>query len=173
MQHETEHDMRPAGRFRDGRRERVADKARRAAQRGITLIELLVVLSIIALISALVVVNVLPERDRAAVKKTRIDIGIIESALDQYRLDMMAYPSGQDGLEALVTAPANAARAGDYRPGGYLRGGVPLDPWGNPYQYRNPGERSGGVDVFSYGADGEEGGEGLNADIGNWPETDR
>ncbi len=140
----------------------------RHAERGITLIELLVVLSIIALISALVVVNILPERDRAAVKKTRIDIGIIESALDQYRLDMFNYPSTVQGLEALVRPPSGTTQVENYRPGGYLRGGVPLDPWGNPYQYRFPGER-GVVDIFSLGADGEPGGEELNADIGNWP----
>lgn len=139
----------------------------RRRERGVTLIELLVVLSILALISALVVINILPERDRAAVRKTEIDIKTIEAALDQYRLDMFSYPTTRQGLEALVRVPADAQRKDDYRPGGYLRGGVPLDPWGNPYQYRFPGER-GVVDVYSLGADGEPGGEGLNADIGNW-----
>lgn len=139
-----------------------------AKQRGVTLIELLVVLAILALISALVVINILPERDRAAVRKTAIDIQTIETALDQFRLDMFNYPSTQQGLEALVTEPSDI-RAGDYRPGGYLRGGVPTDPWGNEYQYRFPGER-GVVDIFSLGADGEPGGEGLDADIGNWKE---
>ncbi len=140
-------------------------------QRGVTLIELLVVLSILALISALVVINILPERDRAAVRKAEIDIKTIEAALDQYRLDMFSYPSSQQGLDALVEVPADAPRKTDYRPGGYLRGGVPRDPWGNPYQYRFPGER-GVVDVYSLGADGEPGGEGLNADIGNWLDED-
>ena len=140
----------------------------RRRQRGITLIELLVVLSILALISALVVVNVLPERDRAASRKAKIDIGSIENALDQYRLDMFSYPTSEQGLGALVTVPAGDARADQYRPGGYLRT-LPVDPWGRPYQYRNPGEH-GPIDVFSYGADGEEGGEGVNADIVNWSE---
>lgn len=140
---------------------------RKRRQRGITLIELLVVLTILALISALVVVNILPERDRAAVRKAQIDIGIIESALDQYRLDLFRYPSTEQGLEALVNAPGSGPLQDQFRPGGYIRGGVPLDPWGNPYQYRFPGER-GEIDVFSFGADGEPGGEGLNADIGNW-----
>lgn len=144
--------------------------SRRRRQRGITLIELLVVLTILALISALVVVNVLPERDRAAVKSAGIDISTIETALDQYRLDMFNYPSTEDGLAALVSAPSGAD-AQKYRPGGYLRS-VPKDPWGNPYQYRFPGER-GPVDVFSLGADGEPGGEGLNADIGNWSKDAR
>ena len=136
-------------------------------QKGITMIELLVVLSILALISALVVVNVLPERDRAAARTVKIDIGTIESALDQYRLDMYNYPTTEQGLEALVRVPANIARADDYRPGGYLRNGVPLDPWGRPYKYRSPGEY-GVIDVYSLGADGRSGGEGINADIGNW-----
>ena len=144
-------------------------KRRRNRQRGVTLIELLVVLAILALISAIVVINILPERDRAAVRKAEIDIKTIETALDQYRLDMFNYPSQQQGLEALVTVPADAPRKSDYRPGGYVRGGVPLDPWGNPYQYRFPGE-NGVVDIYSLGADGEPGGEGLNADIGNWTE---
>ena len=141
-------------------------KARR--QRGITLIELLVVLSILALISALVVVNVLPERDRAASRKAKIDIGTIENALDQYRLDMFSYPTTEQGLEALVAAPAGDARIDQYRPGGYLRA-VPVDPWGRPYRYRFPGEH-GAADIFSLGADGEPGGEGVNADIVNWTE---
>lgn len=142
--------------------------AARHRQRGITLIELLVVLSILALISALVVVNVLPERDRAAARKAQIDIGSIENALDQYRLDMINYPTTEQGLSALVTIPPGEARTDQYRPGGYLRT-LPIDPWGRPYQYRQPGEH-GPIDVFSLGADGEAGGEGVNADIVNWSE---
>ena len=148
--------------------ERLKKRLARRRQRGITLVELLVVLTILAFISAIVVVNVLPERDKAAVRKAEIDIKTLESALDQYRLDMMNYPSTQDGLQALVRAPDGARNADQYRPGGYLRS-LPKDPWGSDYQYRFPGER-GSVDVFSYGADGQPGGEGLNADIGNWPE---
>lgn len=140
----------------------------RRRQRGITLIELLVVLSILALISALVVVNVLPERDRAAARKAKIDLGSIENALDQYRLDMFNYPTTEQGLQALVTIPPGEARTDQYRPGGYLRT-LPVDPWGRPYQYRQPGEH-GPIDVFSLGADGEPGGEGVNADIVNWSE---
>lgn len=137
-------------------------------QRGITLVELLVVLAILALISAIVVVNVLPERDRAAVRKAKIDIGVIETALDQYRLDMLRYPTSEQGLEALLNVPADVRQPENYRPGGYLRGAVPLDPWGNPYQYRIPGDRGGAFDLFSLGADSQPGGEGLDADIGNW-----
>lgn len=141
----------------------------RARQRGITLIELLVVLTILAFISAMVVINVLPERDRAATKKAQIDIKTIEAALDQYRLDMMVYPTGDQGLAALSVAPADAPHKDQYRPGGYIRKGANLDPWGRPYQYRMPGEH-GVFDVYSYGADGAPGGEGVNADIGNWTE---
>jgi general secretion pathway protein G len=141
----------------------------RRRERGVTLIELLVVLSILALISALVVVNVLPERDRAAARKAKIDIGAIETALDQYRLDMFAYPTTEHGLQALVTIPAGESRTDQYRPGGYLRT-LPVDPWGRPYQFRQPGEH-GPIDVYSLGADGEPGGEGVNADIVNWSET--
>ncbi len=144
-------------------------KNRRRRQRGITLIELLVVLTILALISALVVVNVLPERDRAASRKAKIDLGTIENALDQYRLDMFAYPTTDQGLQALVTLPADDPRADQYRPGGYLRS-VPVDPWSKAYQYRQPGQH-GPIDIFSYGADGVEGGEGVNADIVNWTQT--
>ncbi|MEM8936319.1 MAG: type II secretion system major pseudopilin GspG [Pseudomonadota bacterium] len=143
----------------------------RKRQRGFSLIELLVVMTILAFISALVVVNVLPERDRAAVRTAQIDIRTIETAIDQYRIDMFNYPTTDQGLDALVSVPSSAPRKEDYRPGGYLRGGVPVDPWGNPYQYRFPGER-GVVDIYSLGADGERGGEGLNADIGNWPDDD-
>jgi len=141
----------------------------RRRERGVTLIELLVVLSILALISALVVVNVLPERDRAAARKAKIDIGAIETALDQYRLDMFAYPTTEQGLQALVTIPSGESRTDQYRPGGYLRT-LPVDPWGRPYQYRQPGDH-GPIDVYSLGADGEPGGEGVNADIVNWSET--
>ncbi len=141
-------------------------KKRLRVQRGITLIELLVVLTILALISALVVVNVLPERDRAASRKAKIDLGTIENALDQYRLDMFNYPTTDQGLSALVEPPADDPRIDQYRPGGYLRS-VPLDPWGKPYQFRQPGQ-NGPIDIFSYGADGVEGGEGVDADIVNW-----
>lgn len=140
---------------------------RKLKQRGITLIELLVALTILAFISAVVVVNILPERDKAAVRKAGIDIKQFEAALDQYRLDMLVYPSSAQGLQALVSVPANATRKDQYRPGGYLKN-LPTDPWGAPYQYRFPGQNGGSFDVFSFGADGQQGGEGLNADIGNW-----
>ena len=140
------------------------------AARGFTLIELLVVLTILTLISGFVIVNVLPERDRAAVRKAKIDIGVLETALDQYRLDMLRYPSTEQGLSALLEVPSDVRQPENYRPGGYLRRGLPVDPWGSPYQYRIPGDRGGAFDIYSLGADGEPGGEGLDADIGNWEE---
>lgn len=145
-----------------------SNKTRRQRQRGVTLVELLVVLAIMALISAIVVINVLPLRDQAAVRKTKIDINTIEAALDQYRLDMLNYPSTDEGLEALRRAPADARRPENYRPGGYVKGAALLDPWGNPYQYEIPGQHGGAFDLYSLGADGQPGGEGLDADIGNW-----
>jgi general secretion pathway protein G len=156
----------------DGENMMVSNKKRpssRRRQRGITLIELLVVLTILALISALVVINVLPERDRAAVRKARLDVETIESALEQYKLDMFRYPTTSQGLQALTQPPSDEARTEQYRPGGYLRT-LPTDPWGNAYQYRQPGEH-GLIDVYSFGADGERGGEGNDADIGNWTDT--
>ena len=137
-------------------------------QRGITLVELLVVISILALISTIVVLNVLPEQDRARVRKAKIDIGVIEAALDQYRLDMAQYPTTEQGLDALSDVPRDVRQPENYRPGGYLKSGALLDPWGEQYVYERPGDRGGAFDLYSLGADGEEGGEGLDADIGNW-----
>lgn len=138
----------------------------RRRQRGITLIELLVVLTIISLIAGMVAFNVLPELDKSRAKRAAIDITSIESALDQYKVDMFNYPTTQQGLAALQAAPSDVEDTLQYRPGGYLKK-PPLDPWGRPYQYRYPGEH-GVFDVFTLGADGEPGGEGINADIGNW-----
>lgn len=142
-------------------------RRRVASHRGITLIELLVVLGILALVTTIVAINVLPELDRAAVRKAQFDINAIESALDSYRLDLLRYPTTEEGLAALSRPPAGAANADRYRPGGYLKRGAGADPWGRPYVYRQPGEH-GPYDLYSLGADGVEGGEGNDADIVNW-----
>jgi len=133
---------------------------------GFTLVELMVVIFIIGLMATFVALNVLPSQDTAMVEKARADIRLIEQGLDMYKMDMLEYPATGEGLEALLELPAGAARAERYRPGGYVKR-LPEDPWGNPYQYVRPGER-GEFDLYSLGADGRLGGEGKNADIGNW-----
>jgi general secretion pathway protein G len=139
---------------------------RRKQEDGFTLLELMVVIVIIGLLATVVVVNVLPSRDRAMVEKARADIALIEQGLEMYRLDNFSYPQSQDGLAALVQPPASLSDPSRYRRGGYLKR-LPDDPWGKPYQYAFPGTR-GEMDVFSLGADGAPGGEGDNEDIGNW-----
>ncbi len=135
-------------------------------QAGFTLIELMVVILIIGLLTTIVVVNVLPSRDRAMVEKARADIALLEQALEIYRLDMFSYPTTIDGLAALSVPPVTLPDPARYRRGGYVKR-LPDDPWGRAYQYANPGTH-GEVDIFSLGADGQPGGEGDNADIGNW-----
>jgi general secretion pathway protein G len=139
-------------------------RALRAA--GFTLVELMVAIVIIGLLSTVVMINVMPSQDRAMTEKARADISVLEQAMETYRLDNLRYPSTAQGLDALLKAPAGLARPERYRNGGYIRR-LPDDPWGNAYQYRQPG-RSGSFDVFSFGADGVEGGESNDADIGNW-----
>lgn len=136
-----------------------------AAEHGFTLIELMVVIVIIGLLTTIVVINVLPSEGKARVAKAKADVALIEQGLEMYRLDNLAYPSTAQGLQALVAPPAGADGA-RFRAGGYLKK-LPADPWGTAYQYANPG-RHGPIDVYSFGADGHEGGEGDDADIGNW-----
>ena len=135
-------------------------------QRGLTLVELLVVVAILGMISTIVVINVLPALDQSSVQKARTDIASIEAALQQYRLDNLDYPSDRAGLAALRSPPADLRQPDRYRAGGYIQR-LPEDPWGSPYQYAYPGEL-GEFDVYSLGRDGRPGGEGLDADIGNW-----
>jgi general secretion pathway protein G len=135
-------------------------------QRGFTLVELMVVIVIIGLLATVVMVNVLPSQDRAMVEKARADIAVLEQAVETYRIETLAFPRTEDGLQALIRAPASLARPERYRPGGYIRR-LPDDPWGNAYRYAYPGRR-GAYDIYSLGADGREGGEGNEADIGNW-----
>ena len=134
-----------------------------AKQRGFTLIEIMVVVVILGILAAFVVPNLMDQPIKAKITKANSDIGSIEAALDLYRLDNHRYPSTDEGLEALIDKPADAPA---WKEGGYLKK-LPNDPWGNPYQYLNPGIHSS-IDVFSYGADGAEGGDGESADIGNW-----
>lgn len=140
---------------------------RRRRREGFSLVELMVVIVIIGLLATVVVINVMPSRDRAMVEKARADISVLETALETYRLDNLTYPAGDQGLQALVRAPAGLNRPERYREGGYVRR-LPEDPWGAPYQYRRPGRDGRAYDLYSFGADGREGGEGDDADIGNW-----
>jgi len=135
------------------------------SERGFTLIEIMVVVVILGILAALVVPNILGNVDTARATAAKQDIRAIESALDMFRLDNFAYPTTQQGLEALVTQPADPSIR-NWRQGGYLKK-LPKDPWGNPYQYLNPGTH-GEIDIFSLGADGQQGGDAINADIGNW-----
>ena len=143
------------------------ERARRARRTGFTLVELMVVIVIIGLLATVVAINVLPSQDKAMVGKARADIAVLEQALETYRLDNLAFPDDRQGLQALVAAPAGLSRPERYRQRGYVRR-LPEDPWGNPYQYRRASRHGGQFDVFSFGADGREGGEGDDADLGNW-----
>ena len=135
-------------------------------QKGFTLLEVMVVLVIIGLLIAIVAPNVLDNQDQAMKQKAMADIASLEQALEMYRLDNFNYPTTEQGLDALVSKPSLAPEPRNYRENGYIRR-LPTDPWGNQYQYRQPGEH-GRVDIFSLGADGRPGGEGMNAEIGNW-----
>ena len=139
-------------------------KARATRQRGFTLIELMVVLVIIGVLAALVVPNVLNRADDARSTAARTDVNNLMQALKLYRLDNQQYPSAEQGLAALVAKPTVGAVPGNWKP--YVDK-LPNDPWGRPYQFMNPGLK-GEVDVLSFGADGQAGGEGKNADIGSW-----
>ena len=137
---------------------------RRTAQAGFTLIELMVVLVIIGVLAALIVPNVLERADDAKITAARTDVSNLMQALKLYRLDNNRYPTTEQGLQALITKPATEPMPTNWKP--YLEK-LPNDPWQHPYQYLNPGVK-GEVDVMSYGADGQPGGEGKNADIGSW-----
>ena len=134
--------------------------------RGFTLIEIMVVVVIIGLLAAIVAPKILGRTDDARTAKARQDIRALESALELYKLDNFNYPSTQQGLEALVTRPAGDPQPRNYKQGGYVKS-LPKDPWGNPYQYLQPGVRTE-VDIFSLGADNQPGGDSAAADIGNW-----
>jgi general secretion pathway protein G len=124
----------------------------------------MVVVVILGILAALIAPNVISRIDEAQITKVKQDIRAIESALKLYRLDRFRYPTTEEGLAALVTAPSDPAVP--WPPGGYLDR-IPKDPWDRPYLYLNPG-KNGEFDVYSLGRDGQEGGEGLDADIGNW-----
>jgi general secretion pathway protein G len=127
---------------------------RRDDEQGFTLVELMVVIVIIGLLATVVIINVMPATDKAAATKAKADVSTLEQGVEMYRLNKMRYPSAAEGLQA-VTAE------------GYVKR-LPKDPWGNAYLYAAPGKNGRAFDIYSYGADGREGGEGQDADIGNW-----
>ncbi|MEL6829530.1 MAG: type II secretion system major pseudopilin GspG [Pseudomonadota bacterium] len=141
---------------------------KRHKEAGFTLTEIMVVVFIIGLLSTVVLINVGGAMSQGRSTKAQADIANLANALEQYSMDMFDYPNERDGLEALVDAPDSLPDGARYRQGGYINK-LPNDPWGRPYIYARPGDRSGGsFDLYSLGADGERGGEELNADIGNW-----
>jgi len=137
---------------------------KRRAQAGFTLIELMVVLVIIGVLAALIVPNVLDRADDARATAARTDVNNLMQALKLYRLDNQRFPSSDQGLQALISKPTSGAIPPNWKP--YLDK-LPNDPWGRPYQYLNPGVK-GEIDIMSFGADGQPGGEGKNADVGSW-----
>ena len=139
-------------------------RARRRLVRGFTLIELMVVLVIIGVLAALIVPNVLDRADDARVTAARTDVNNLMQALKLYKLDNQRYPTGEQGLQSLIARPTGGPIPPNWKP--YLEK-LPNDPWGKPYQFLNPGVK-GEIDVMSFGADGQAGGEGKNADIGSW-----
>ena len=134
--------------------------------RGFTLLEVMVVVVILGILAALVVPKIISRPDDARVTASRQDTASVMQALQLYRLDNQRYPSSEQGLQALVTMPSSAPLPGNWKPGGYMER-MPKDPWGNAYQYLNPGVH-GEIDVYGFGADGLPGGEGNDADIGSW-----
>jgi general secretion pathway protein G len=138
----------------------------RRRQRGFTLIEIMVVVVIIGILGALIVPKLLGRTGEAKVTAAKADLASLSNALKLYKLDNQRYPTTEQGLNALVSKPTTGPAANGWKAGGYIDK-LPKDPWGNPYQYLSPGIH-GEVDVFSLGADGQPGGTGEDADIGNW-----
>jgi general secretion pathway protein G len=138
----------------------------RAVQRGFTLIEIMVVVVIMGILAALVVPKLMGRADDARMTAAKQDIASMMQALKLYRLDNQRYPTTEQGLQALVQRPTSGPAANGWKSGGYIEK-LPKDPWGGQYQYMSPGVKSE-VDIFSFGADGQPGGAGNDADIGSW-----
>ncbi|MCK5893025.1 MAG: type II secretion system major pseudopilin GspG [Endozoicomonadaceae bacterium] len=137
-------------------------------QSGFTLIEIMVVVVILGVLAALVVPTIMSRPDQAKGTVARTDVNAIGSALELYRLDNGFYPSTEQGLDALIEEPMGSPEPRRWNPDGYLPK-LPVDPWGHPYQYEVPGQHNiRSFDVYSLGADGRAGGDGVNAEVGNW-----
>ncbi len=140
---------------------------------GFTLLEILIVITILGILASLIAVRVMDRPGEARAMKAQLDIQTLENALKLFKLDNGFYPSTDQGLQALVEEPAIGRPATHWRKGGYLeKGVVPEDPWGNGYFYMSPGIHLEEYDLWSYGGDGEEGGEGEDADVTNWIEAE-
>lgn len=140
----------------------------RRSMRGFTLLEIVVVVTIIAILSAVVIPRFFDKPGEARQAKARADIQALSTALNLYRLDNFAYPSTDQGLQALVQKPNGTPEARNWKSGGYVDQ-LRKDPWGREYLYLSPGQR-GDFDLYSLGADGQPGGDGEAADVGNWGE---
>jgi general secretion pathway protein G len=145
-------------------RDRTSQYVGRSLARGFTLIELMVVIVILGVLGTLVVPRLMSKPDEARVTAAKTNLSSIMQALDMYRLDNQRYPTAEQGLVALAVRPTAAPVPNNWKQ--YLKE-APLDPWGRPYVFLNPGIKAE-IDVMSYGADGQQGGEGVNADIGSW-----
>ncbi|MBD1391108.1 type II secretion system major pseudopilin GspG [Neiella sp. HB171785] len=141
-------------------------QTKRHKQSGFTLLEVMVVIVILGIMASMVVPRLLDSTEKAATQKAVSDIAKLEELLDMYKLDNHRYPTTEQGLEALIAEPSVDPAPRNYPKNGYVRR-LEKDPWGNDYLYLSPGE-NGEIDIYTLGADGEEGGEGANADIGNW-----
>lgn len=135
--------------------------------RGFTLTEIMVVVFIIGLLTTAVVLNIGGATTQARVTKAKADLSNISNALSMYNLQVGSYPSERQGLEALIQRPDDLPNSATYQQGGFIAK-LPNDPWGRPYVYKRPGDDNRPFSVYSFGADGKEGGEELDADIGNW-----
>ncbi|MEW7978485.1 MAG: type II secretion system major pseudopilin GspG [Candidatus Sedimenticola endophacoides] len=135
-------------------------------EQGFTLIEVMVVVVILSILAVLVAPKIMSRPDAAKTMKARQDIRALEEAVKLYRLDNYSHPSTEQGLDALVSRPSDLTDNANWKTGGYVER-LYSDPWGKAYNYLSPGAH-GEVDIYTYGADGVAGGEGINADIGNW-----
>lgn len=135
-------------------------------QIGFTLIELMVVVVILAILATFIAPNIISRPDDAKIVKAKQDILTLENSLEMYRLDNGFYPSTDQGLQALIERPAGEPSPSNWRDGGYIKK-LSKDPWGQPYQYLNPGLKRE-IDIFSLGKDAKPGGDGIDRDIGNW-----
>jgi len=132
-------------------------------------LEILIVITILGILASLVAVRMMDRPAEARVMKSQLDIKTLENALKLFKLDNAFYPSTDQGLKALISKPAVGRNASRWRDGGYLeKGALPQDPWGNDYLYMSPGIHNVDFDLWSYGADGQEGGEGEDKDVVNW-----